>query len=121
MAYKHSEKSTGSIKEMAVNFLQLVIAGNIDDAYEKYVDMQGEHHNPYFPADFPALKEAMKENHQQFPNKLFDIQHVIAEGNMAASHSILRMGEKQLAVVHLFRFENGKIVEMWDVAQEIPE
>jgi len=26
-----------------------------------------------------------------------------------------------IAVVHIFRFENSKIVELWDVGQEIPQ
>jgi predicted SnoaL-like aldol condensation-catalyzing enzyme len=26
-----------------------------------------------------------------------------------------------MAVVHILRFEGGKIVEMWDVGQEIPK
>ena len=120
MTDNHSEKSESGSKKMAVDFLQLVISGKIDEAYEKYVAMQGKHHNPYFPAGFPALKKAMKENHEQFPDKGFDIEHVIAEGSMAAVHSRLSMGAQQLMVVHLFRFENGKIVEMWDIAQELP-
>jgi len=121
MAYNHLEKSKGNTKEIAVNFLELVVAGNIDEAYERYVDMQGKHHNPYFPAGLSALKEAMKENHEQFPNKVIDIKHVLAEGSLVATHSNLLMGKQRLVVVHLFRFENGKITEMWDVAQEIPQ
>jgi predicted SnoaL-like aldol condensation-catalyzing enzyme len=109
------------MKDIAVNFLKLVISGNIDEAYEKYVDMNGKHHNMYFPAGFSSLKDAMKENHNQFPNKVFEIKNVIAEGTMAAVHSRLHLGDKQIAVVHLFKIENEKIVEMWDVGQEIPK
>ena len=56
-------------KQAAVQFLQLVVAGQIDEAYRRYVDLSGKHHNPFFPAGFPALKKAMIENHVQFPNK----------------------------------------------------
>ncbi len=56
-------------KQAAVDFLQLVMAGHIDEAYGKVVDMQGKHHNPFFAAGFPELKKAMIENHTQFPNK----------------------------------------------------
>lgn len=110
-----------STKDIVVKFLQMVVAGKIDEAYEKFVDMNGKHHNIYFPAGFPSLKDAMKENHIQFPNKKFEIKNTIAEGNLVASHSSINIGENKIAVVHLFRFENEKIIEMWDVGQEIPK
>ena len=62
-------------KQAAVQFLKLVVAGSIDEAYEKYIDMQGRHHNPFFPAGFPALKKAMTENHVQFPNRQYNDRH----------------------------------------------
>ncbi|MBI3334395.1 ester cyclase, partial [Candidatus Pacearchaeota archaeon] len=92
-------------------------------AYEKYVDMNGKHHNMYFPAGFDSLKKAMKENHEKFPEKKFSIKHVIGEGEMAIAHSHLTFnsGGKEMIVFHMFRFKNGKIVEMWDCGQEIPD
>src|SRR5262245_3122172 len=77
----------GSRKETAVQFLELVVAGRIDEAYQKHVDMAGKHHNPYFPAGFPALKQAMIENHAQFPDKRILVKHIVAEGDMVAVHS----------------------------------
>ena len=56
-------------KQAAVRFLELVVAGQIETAYQKYVDSGGRHHNPFFPAGFPALQKAMIENHVQFPSK----------------------------------------------------
>jgi predicted SnoaL-like aldol condensation-catalyzing enzyme len=110
-----------NIKDIAVNFLQLVVAGMIDEAYEKYVDMKGKHHNLFFRSGFPALNDAMKENHRQFPKKGFEIKNVIADDSMVAIHSQITLDEEQITVVHLFKFKNGKIIEMWDVGQEIPK
>ncbi len=33
---------------------------------------------------------------------------------------VLTPGEPGIAVVHLFRFQAGKIVEMWDCGQQLP-
>ncbi len=109
-------------KVSAVNFLQLVVKGAIDDAYEKYVNMQGRHHNVYYPKEFSALKQGMIDNHAQFPNKQLKVRNVLAEGDLVAVHSniVFKPGEPGMSVVHLFRFEDGKIVEMWDVGQAIP-
>ena len=109
-------------KESAVDFLNLVVAGNIDEAYESYVNMHGRHHNVYYAADFASLKRGMIENHAQFPNKRLMVKNVLGDGNLVAVHSnlIMKSGEPGMAVVHMFRFENGKIVEMWDVGQAVP-
>jgi predicted SnoaL-like aldol condensation-catalyzing enzyme len=110
-------------KQIAKHFLELVITGKIDEAYEKYVDMKGKHHNMFFPSGFHALRDAMKENHVKFPNKQFVIKNALCEGELMAVHShlVLSSGEQEMSVVHLFRFENGKIVEMWDCGQVIPK
>jgi len=110
------------LKKTAVEFLQLVVAGRIDEAYRQYVDMSGKHHNAYFTAGFPALRRGMEENHLQFPDKHILPKHVLVDGDFVAVHShvVLRAREKEIAVVHLFRFHNGKIVELWDCGQPIP-
>ena len=109
-------------KEEAVDFLNLVMAGNIDEAYDSYVNMHGRHHNVYYAADFVSLKQGMVENHAQFPNKRLMVKNVLGDGNLVAVHSniVMKEGEPGISVVHLFRFENGRIVEMWDVGQVVP-
>ena len=74
-------------KQGAVEFLQFGVAGRIDEAYQKYVDMQGKHHNPFFQAGFPALKKGMIENHLQFPNKQLMVKNVLGDGDLVAVHS----------------------------------
>lgn len=109
-------------KDAAVDFLQLVIAGRIDEAYRKHVDMRGKHHNPFFPAGFAALKLAMAENHVQMPHKQLTVRHVLGDGDMVAVHSHLvpSPGQAGMSVVHMFRFEGDRVVELWDVGQPIP-
>ncbi len=109
-------------KEMAVDFLKKVVAGKIDEAYDKYVDMNGKHHDPYFPPGFAALKAAMAENRSQSPDKVYRVVNAIAEGETVAIHGHLvpSPGEKGLVVVHILKFQGGRIVELWDCGQPIP-
>jgi predicted SnoaL-like aldol condensation-catalyzing enzyme len=48
---------------------------------------------------------------------------VIAEGDLVVIHNQWRDSpeDRGQAVVDIFRVEKGKIVEHWDVSQEIPE
>ncbi len=109
-------------KQAAVQFLELIVAGKIDEAYRKYADIRGKHHNPFFLAGFPALKKAMIENHAQFPNKQLTVKNVLGDGDLVAVHShiVLRLGETGISAMHLFRFKGNKIVEMWDCGQPVP-
>src|ERR1041384_7093155 len=96
-------------KEKAINFLRLIIEGKIDKAYEKYVDMNGKHHNVFFQGDFHSLKKAMKEAHMQFPNKEFIIKNALEDGEIVAVHShLVRQSGESTIVVHIFRFHNNK-------------
>lgn len=118
-----NQNDTEARKQAAVQFLQLVEKGEIERAYQQYVDMRGKHHNPYFPAGFPALKQAMIENQVQFPNKQITVKNVIGDGDLAMVHShiVPALGAKGVAAVHIFRFEGDRIVELWDCGQPVPD
>ena len=109
-------------KDAAVSFLQLVTAGKIREAFKKHAAPEFRHHNPHFKGDGPSLIAGMEESDGQFPNKVFEIKRVIGDGDAVAVHSLMRLkpGELEVAVVHIFRFLNDRIVEFWDVGQPVP-
>jgi predicted SnoaL-like aldol condensation-catalyzing enzyme len=65
----------------------------------------------------------MEENARQNPSKVLEVKRAIAEGELVAVHSHVRQkpGDLGAAVVHIFRFEQGRIVELWDLGQPVPE
>jgi predicted SnoaL-like aldol condensation-catalyzing enzyme len=107
----------------AKDFLTLIVSSKIDEAYEKYVDFSGKHHNIFTEAGFDALKKGMKDNDSKFPDKKLIIKNVISDGDMTVLHShlIMKPGEMEMMVVHMLKFKDGKIVEMWDCAQPIED
>jgi predicted SnoaL-like aldol condensation-catalyzing enzyme len=111
-----------SAQDIATNFLQLVARGEIDQAFDQYIDPTGKHHNVHTPAGMAALREGMKQAETAFPHKEMTIQQVVAgeERVVIYSHLVMKPGEMDMAVVHMFRVEGGKIVEMWDCGQVIP-
>ncbi len=108
-------------KQAAVAFLEMAVAGHVDEAYDKYVDLRGKHHNAYFPAGFAALKQSQLANRSQFPDVRIEIKHVLGDGDLVAVHShvILKPREMEVAALHLFRFAGDRIVEMWDLGQPV--
>jgi predicted SnoaL-like aldol condensation-catalyzing enzyme len=114
---------TDSNKDKAVAFLNMASSGKVDEAYSKYVSDRFRHHNPFFEGSAMALAAGMKENAQQNPDKILEIKRVITEDEFVVIHSHVRQNADALgaAVVHIFRFEDGRIAELWDVGQTIPE
>lgn len=110
-------------KEIVLDFFKLLVAGKIDEGYDKYVDHKGKHHNQHFPKGFPALKEGMKVNHERFPEKTITVKHALCEGDTVAAHSLVTLnpGNIQVAVVHIFRLQDGKIIEMWDCGMPLDD
>ena len=110
-------------KDAAVSFLKMASRGEGREAYSKFVGGGFKHHNPYFEGSAETLMAAMEENARQNPNKTLDVKQVIAEGDLVAVHSHVRQNPEDRggAVVHLFRFEDGRIVELWDLGQAVPE
>ena len=117
-----STVETRSRKDAAITFLSLCASGQVREAYDKYVAKNFRHHNPYFRGDAQSLAQGMEQNAAQFPGKEFEVKHVIADGNLVAVHSRVRMapGQANHAVFHLFRFDGDQIVELWDVGQQEP-
>ncbi|HME53329.1 MAG TPA: nuclear transport factor 2 family protein [Candidatus Lokiarchaeia archaeon] len=109
-------------KQASVQFLKLIVAGQIEKAYQKYVDLGGKHHNTSCSSGFPALQESMIDNHALFPNKRLVVEHVLGDKEYVAVHShiTLNPGGMELQTVHVFRFHADKIVELWDCGQEVP-
>lgn len=114
---------TDNKKDAAVAFLKLASSGNVNEAYSKFVGDGFRHHNPYFEGSAESLRAGMEENAQQNPDKALDVKRVIAEGDLVVVHAHVRHKPDDLgaALVHIFRFENGRIVELWDLGQEVPE
>lgn len=110
-------------KSTVVSFLTLASSGKIDEAFEEYVSAGFRHHNPFFEGTAETLQAGMKTNAQQNPNKVLEVKRVIAENDFVVTNSHVRQNPDALgaAVVHIFRFEEGKIVELWDLGQPVPE
>jgi predicted SnoaL-like aldol condensation-catalyzing enzyme len=113
---------TDTLKETAIDFLRLTARGQVDDAFARHAAPGFRHHNPHFGADAATLQAAMKENAGRFPHMVFEVQRAIAEGPLVAVHSraVMEEGGTELAIVHILRFEDGRIAEMWDIAQAAP-
>jgi predicted SnoaL-like aldol condensation-catalyzing enzyme len=111
-------------RDIATDFLRMCALGEVREAYERYVSPDFVHHNAWFPGDRESLLLAMEQSAAVEPNKSFEAKQVIDGGDKVAVLSHLRRADADVeyAVVHIARFgDDGKIAELWDLAQEIPK
>ena len=91
-------------------------------AVERYVGAEYVRHNPLVApgkAGFISVFESMGE---MYPGKSVTIKRVLAEGSFVVLHCHqVWPGLPEYAGIEIFRLDEwGKIVEHWDVLQEIP-
>ncbi|GFZ33143.1 polyketide cyclase [Clostridium zeae] len=109
-------------KEIAKAFLQGVVTDKVREVYDLYTLPKFKHHNGFFSGDRESLLLGMIQSNKMFPNKKLTIKLAVSEPPYVTllSHVQITAG-KEVAVVHMYRFEGEKIAEMWDISQEVPQ
>lgn len=111
-------------KEIAKDFLTRCARGASREAFKLYVSVNFKHHNVYFKGDAETLMTAMENAAKANPNKVFEIQRALEEGDLVAVHSKVKQTQNSsnIAVMHIFKFgPDNKIIELWDFGQVAPE
>ena len=112
-----NSQTVRSFYEMAFN------DGKPEEAVERYLGDRYTQHNPQAGDGPEAFVGFVHWYRGEFPQLSVDIRRTIAEGDLVATHSVIKTSteDRGTAAVDIFRVENGKIVEHWDVLQPIPE
>ena len=110
-------------KQAVLEFYDKALNQKDFEAASKYFGLRYIQHNPGAPDGIEGFKAFIALRKEKFPNAKSEIKRVFADGDYVILHvhSMREPGERGVAVVDIFRLENGKIVEHWDVVQPIPE
>lgn len=117
MSIEQNKQTVVAYLEQALNAKQPA------DAVAAYVGSRYIQHNPQAPDGPEAFITFVNGFSEQFPQAQIDIKRVVAEGDLVVTHSLLTLNaaDRGTAAVDIFRLEDGKIVEHWDVLQPVPE
>ena len=110
-------------KKAVVEFYDKAINQKDFEAASKYLGSHYTQHNPN-AADGPeGLKAFLQFLKEKFPASRSEIKRVLADGDYVILHvhAVREPGTRGNAIIDMFKLENGKIVEHWDVVQPIPE
>jgi predicted SnoaL-like aldol condensation-catalyzing enzyme len=80
-------------------------------------------HNPNVADGPEGLKKFIEFLREKFPNSHSEIKRIFADRDYVILHvhAVREPGTRGSAIIDIFKLENGKIAEYWDVIQSIPE
>jgi predicted SnoaL-like aldol condensation-catalyzing enzyme len=110
-------------KKIVIDFYEKALNQKDFEAAAKHFGPRYIQHNPLVPDRPEGLRRLVTLLKEKFPNSKSEIKRAIAEGDLVVLHvhSTREPGQRGRAIVDIFRLENGKIVEHWDVIQDVPE
>jgi predicted SnoaL-like aldol condensation-catalyzing enzyme len=110
-------------KKTAIAFEDAALNQKDFEEAKKYLGPRYTQHNPTAPDGPEGLKGYIAFLKEKFPQSRSEHKRVLAEGDyvMVHDHAVREPGSRGLAIFNLYKLENGKVVEHWDVIQPVPE
>ena len=110
-------------KKAVVEFYEKAINQKDFDAAAAYLGSRYIQHNQGAPDGAEGLKGFLTFLRTRFPNSRSEIKRVFADGDYVILHvhAVREPGTRGAAIVDIFKLENGKVVEHWDVREDIVE
>jgi predicted SnoaL-like aldol condensation-catalyzing enzyme len=95
----------------------------VRQAFESWVHPDYIQHKPTLPDGRAAVINFLEKLLERYPERIFTIHRVIASDDLVAVHYHSQATPEDLgfAVVDIFRVEDCRMVEHWDVVQPVPE
>lgn len=121
IAVEDSDRTEAN-KALAVALIEDVLMGKNPEKITQYISAEQYHqHNPGIKDGLSGIVEAVEYLTAQGNMFTYTTIHkVLGEGNFVLTVSEGEWSGKQQVFYDLFRMKDGKIVEHWDVIQEIP-
>lgn len=113
---------TEANKALVKTFVTDFLVNGDTSAIDKYINSDKYiQHNPDIGDGISGLKTALAAMKEKGIKLAYDkIHHVLGQGNFVLVVSESNSMGKPLSIYDLFRVENGKISEHWDIIEEIP-
>ena len=122
-AYAADPAQLEANKRNVLDFYDKALNQKDFEAASKYLGGRYIQHNPTAPDGAEGLQGFLQFLRDKFPASRSEVKRAFADGDYVILHvhSVREPGTRGRAIVDIVRLEAGKIVEHWDVVQDIPE
>mgnify|MGYP003607462314 CR=1 FL=1 len=118
----NSNSEIESNKKIVLDFYQQMFGDKDLTAVDKYIAPEYIQHNPTVADGSAAFKKATEGWFKGAPKTKIDVQHIAAENDLVFLHIKNTNPDGSLvSTIDIFRLKDGKIVEHWDVHQDVPK
>lgn len=108
-------------KKLVLNFYQKLFGDKDLSVIDRYIAVDYIQHNPTMADGREGLRAAVTQWFAGAPKEKVDIPHVAADGELVFLHVRAKNPKGGFqAIVDIFRVKDKKIVEHWDVIQDVP-
>ena len=110
-------------KKIVAAFYDAAVNQKDFEKASQYLGARYTQHNPLAADGREGFKGFITFLKDKFPNNRSEIKRIFADGDyvIVHVHAVREPGTRGNAIVDIFKLENGKVVEHWDVRQDIPE
>jgi predicted SnoaL-like aldol condensation-catalyzing enzyme len=110
-------------KKIVAAFYDAAVNQKDFEKASQYLGARYIQHNPLAADGREGFKGFITFLKDKFPNNRSEIKRIFADGDyvIVQVHAVREPGTRGNAIVDIFKLENGKVVEHWDVIQPIPE
>ena len=110
-------------KKIVAAFYDAAVNQKDFEKASQYLGARYTQHNPLAADGREGFKGFITFLKDKFPNNRSEIKRIFADGDyvIVHVHAVREPGTRGNAIIDIFRLENGKVVEHWDVVQPIPE
>ena len=110
-------------KKIVAAFYDAAVNQKDFEKASQYLGARYTQHNPLAADGREGFKGFITFLKDKFPNNRSEIKRMFADGDyvIVHVHAVREPGTRGNAIIDIFKLENGKVVEHWDVVQPIPE
>lgn len=122
-ALQSSQARLEANKQTVLEFYETAFNRKDIAAVAAFIGDRYVQHNPQIADGLPGLQARLQELAATFPQLHVRVRRIFSEGDHVAAHvhAVRVPGQRGVAIMDMFRLADGKLVEHWDVMQDIPE
>lgn len=117
-----SKTTLESNKQVVAAFYEAAFNTKDFSAAARYLADDYVQHNPLIADGAEGLRARLDYLKENFPTLSVEVKRMIAEGDLVCAHvhAVRVPGQRGVAIMDIFRLDDGKLAEHWDVLQDIP-